>query len=933
MTTEFNPEAVKWIDHVNAAAATSAGWRLEVLGKRFRKPVKNQQGELEYPKSPLRIRRFVKGLPWALVHDAVRYLISQSPYEGIIYNGVKVPGKYRPTMTRWTRDDQERVDGQASGSYTLVQDLIEDGVTDEFHIPSGGSCSEDVVTEWRWDDPDVVDATTLEGFGQQGVTYSIQAVRRDDNGGFEYAIVKRVSKTQFSGWHVTECNEFERVETATWDNVYGGIGNARFDVGAGEPIPEPCDSSKGVTVTRQVTENPDCTFKITAQRRVALPEDGQGTLADESCAKDVFEHVHETETRSQHDRIGEAPTPGGGVSYTHSSSRQPDGTFANKVRCTTEEKNVTARKSRRKTLRGVVETTVTRGTSSSNVGVTDVGDEVIVEKTPGGLWTRTETKRTNTSVGQIGSDCQRDVFSHQHTTVRNQSTKPAEDDVTSAGDGVYHSRSARQTEEGTWDVTERTTTEVRAVSRKSKRKTLRGVVEVTETRNDTSDTVSVANVGDEVTVERTPGGRWNRTVKSIASSAVGTVATSCQQTIFNHEHSVTSNENNAPKSEAAVASGGVVSEVSARQTEEGTWDVTRKTVTEKAVPDSRVRVRRVLHGTYEDREDRHSLNAVQPQLGIGSEYQAEKNPGGTVTTNVTTFTPQSAGSVGNSGESSYFQTRTTTVTHAVSASSSSPSFTKGTIKSVESSRDSDGTWNTTTTTTKATTGVEFAKTAVKTIRGVETTEVRDNTANGFSSVDPKNIGEQQSVQYNEFGRTRHTTVKKTPATYRKWDAVAKLSHLYVKKVWFINANEDQYKALINSECKSLSDLCKKWVDNERPFSSSSADPEVHLTEWDLYDGSITLRVVWDSMSAGMGDTKAEGKTFLDAFASVSSPGGDFTYKTNMATGRGKEELQKYASKQPDAPCVSYRDDFSYNPSNGVWQWSRAQTVKNSKSSE
>lgn len=927
MTTEFNPEAVKWIDDVNAAAATSAGWRLEVLGKRFRKPIKNEQGELEYPNSPLRIRRFVKGLPWALVHDAVRYLISQSPYEGIIYNGVKVPGKYRPTMTRWTRDDQERVGGQASGSYTLVQDLIEDGVTDEFHIPSGGSCSEEVVTEWRWDDPDVVDATTLEGFGQQGVTYSIQAVRRDESGGFEYAIVKRVSKTQFSGWHVTECNEFERVETATWDNVYGGIGDAPFDVGAGDPIPEPCESSKGVTVTRQVTENSDCTFKVTVQRRVALPEDGQGALADESCAKDVFEHVHEIEKRSQHERIGEAPAPGGGVSYTHSSSRQPDGTFANKVRSTKEEKDVTARVSQRKTLRGVVKTTVTRGSSSGSVGVTDVGDEVIVEKTPGGLWTRTVTTRSNSPVEQIGSDCQKDVFSHQHTTVRNQSAKPAED-VTSAGGGVYHSRSARRTEEGTWDVTERKTTETQAVSRKSKRKTLRGVVEVTETRNDTDGTVNVADVGDEVTVEQTPGGRWNRTVKSIASSAVGKIATSCQQTIFNHEHSVTSNENKAPVPEAAVASGGVVSEVSARQTEEGTWDVTRKTVTEEPVPASRVRTRKVLHGTYVDQEDRHSLGIVQPQLDVGGEYQVEKNPGGTVTTNVTTFHPSPAGRVGASDEASYFQTRKTQVNHGTSQSPTSTNFVKGKIESVESSRDSDGTWNTTTTTTTARESVRFAKTKTKTIRGLETTTVNDNTAKTFDNINPGKVGEQQSVQYNEFGKTRHTTVEKEPADYRKWDATAKLSHLYVKKVWFINATETEYKGLIEDECDSLSELCKGWAEEERPFSSSSVDPDVRLTEWDRYDGSITLRVVWDSLSAGREGGEVD-KTFLKAYAQTTSPGGKFTHKSDMATGRGYDELKSYSDKNPDVNCVNYRDDFSFNPSNGVWQWSRSQTIKNS----
>ena len=107
MADNFSQLAKDFIDRANGGTGPTGTWRLEVLQKRF-SPKAGRE-------IPIRIRRFLKGIPWAQVHDAIRYLISQAPYEGIIYNGVELDGKYRPTLTQWRRDDQEQVGGNAQG--------------------------------------------------------------------------------------------------------------------------------------------------------------------------------------------------------------------------------------------------------------------------------------------------------------------------------------------------------------------------------------------------------------------------------------------------------------------------------------------------------------------------------------------------------------------------------------------------------------------------------------------------------------------------------------------------------------------------------------------------------------------------------------------------------------------------------------------------
>ena len=630
MADNFSQLAKDFIDRANGGTGPTGTWRLEVLQKRLSS---NADGTPKDREIPVRIRRFLKGIPWAQVHDAIRYLISQSPYKGIIYNGVELKGEYRPTLTQWRRDDQEQVGGNAQGSYTLIQDLIEvtaDG--DSLDTVSADSCSETEETTWVWDAPEIEE---LPYDGGQGVTYAIRQVRRNEDGTFDYALVKQVAKTKISGWIVTECDDYSRVSVKVFDNVYGGLsdGDPFTDGTTVLQIPAPCEADDGTLVQVSVAQNPDCTFRVTVQKTEAklnvekssetrkglrgvvtsettvatypLPETGlelgeqvrnelrpdglydvtHVTVAKEnvgdigsSCGRTVFEHQH-AETRNESVRPeDEADFAGGGRTYQVQSRATEEGTWDVTRTETTEIERKGAQKTKQKTLRGVTETTVDRNVDDGDVTVTNVGDRVSVEMTPGGKYNRTVTTVSKEPVGDVGSNCEKTVFQHTHVESENVPDRP-EPEAGSAGGGKTYQVQARATEEGTWDVSRTTVEETKDITAQHvMRKTLRGVTETKITRSTSDSSVNVSEIGDEVRVEQTPGGLWNRTETHASHEAVGVIGKSCSSTPAVHTDTVLSNVPDGKQPEPRHQSPEVNVErtVETRRTEEGTWDVTER---------------------------------------------------------------------------------------------------------------------------------------------------------------------------------------------------------------------------------------------------------------------------------------------------------------------------------------------------------------------
>ena len=296
-------QAREWIDRVDAGRGLSNSWRLQIIQKRYRKrDVQSDTGTaLECDGEscvglPMRIRRFVPGCPWALVDQAIRYLVCKAPYEGLIYNGLEIPGRYRPTLTTWQRDEQSSVDEQRpqNGTYTLIQDLIEEGCEDEETVVTGESCSYVETTEYHWDDsaPGELPGCGSECDGSgvcQGVTYAIRSNRNED-GTFDWQLVKRVAKTQHAGPFDVECNGCTgKVTRETWDNLYGNAKDG-FRDDCGNPVILPgCDDIPGIRTQVQIQQNSDCTFKVEVTRRENLEYSDSWTDGTACRTRDVYD--------------------------------------------------------------------------------------------------------------------------------------------------------------------------------------------------------------------------------------------------------------------------------------------------------------------------------------------------------------------------------------------------------------------------------------------------------------------------------------------------------------------------------------------------------------------------------------------------------------------------------------------------------------------
>ena len=266
-----------------------------------------------------------------------------------------------------------------------------------------------------------------------------------------------------------------------------------------------------------------------------------------------------------------------------------------------------------------------------------VGETRSSELTPGGLYNNTTVTVTADVAGKIGSECRQTVFEHVDSTTENQQDAPT-GHATSAGDGKTYQRTARQTEEGTWDVVTVTTEEKpQANATRTWRKTLRGSTVTTVTRNASAPLTGAGlQLGETQTSEMTPGGRYNNTEVKVSPDIVGTVATSCERSELRHTHSTTVNQKDKGNEEASSASGNTVSRVVNRATDEGSWDVTTETTTHQS---------RSVTATS-NFETETSVTTVVVNTTNGSPFASRGtatgsvNEHGTYTTSVTEYTPK-----------------------------------------------------------------------------------------------------------------------------------------------------------------------------------------------------------------------------------------------------------------------------------------------------
>lgn len=627
--------ARKWIDTLDGRSQ----WRIEVLSRRVRRRSdgKALPGRKELP---LRIRRFAEGCPPAQMRAAMDYLLAKAPYSDIVLNGERLPGSYRPTLTEWRRDRGNVVHGPSrdasDATYTLVQDLVDASMDDALPLGTMSNCTQEESTEWTWDAGFVRDLPEPE----QGVTWSIQGVRRNEDGTIDYALVKRRAITQHTPRTASKDDAVVKVETESWTNLYGSSDEGfRDHTGAPVPVPE---AGPGVEV--EMRESDDCTYSVRAT--YSSPK---AVATDRSSSHTIYEGKHSGTGRGEHAPLPNAPDASGGVIYGHDSSMQPDGTYVNKTDVTVErpvsDAVVTVTKGRRGT-RTEMESRNQPTAAGMSVGV---GGMVRVEKTPGGLYNnviRTWSKAARLLVGEA---CRKTEFQHVHAETRaGIASIPTSTSHVIRSKGTTVRRTTDMDDEGSITQTTETTTEIHVPKHvESWTVGLTGLVHMVKSASAVTagakPRYSKDTIGSSVKNTFTEGGRYDVEVVEVdrTGSKVG-IETGCRATVFEHRDTTATADPRGDMPERHVtAGGGKTRETETRLRDDGTAVTTDTVTDELPQPNAVKRVHKTAKALVTTVTDRNvAATAGTPSVGGIEEHVM--TDGGLYNHTVTTTVPTGA---------------------------------------------------------------------------------------------------------------------------------------------------------------------------------------------------------------------------------------------------------------------------------------------------
>ena len=701
--------AREWVDGLSSPSGLKGAWRLMTLDERV-----SILPDGTRKSRPTRLTRFAKGCPLPLMPAAEKYLLGIAPYTGLIFNGVPLEGTYKPTRTRWVRDDQWSQDEPRrpnENRHTLVQDLMESTAPDVDGVVQSDDCVELVAAEYHWNEASPPDDP---GQSSQGVAVSLQQVHRAEDGTYSYVVVTRTAKTRVGVAAEVECTKFRRVVQQDFTNLYGSPedGFADGDGTAVSVPPMSCGGDGTVVEWRNLRQNDDCTWNLSAVTTSGVHVDGVERTSRETTVE-LRDSVRDTAEAGPlgHVRGQDAAT---GTVWEQRSEMRPDGLYDNTVSKVVEKTLEGQVVERRRTVRGTTERIVNRHMRSAAPAPEGLGS-VTNTVTDSGRIDQEITRVWHTDPLDAGAECRTTVFEHQEADRTIRPEKPPRH-YREAGEGRRYERTSRITEEGSFDVTETETVELPvAGSTRSWRKTLRGVRETTVDRN-AARALDGGNlqVGDERQSEMTPGGLWNNTTVTFSKEPVGVVGSDCQTTVFEHQHSGQENVAERPAEEAPGAGGGRTYRKTSRQTEEGTWDVTTVETEELPKPGSAKSWRKTLRGVRETTVDRNAARALDGgNLQVGDERQSEMTPGGLWNNTTVTFSKEPVGEIGEACQA-------TAVTHVHSSTenvASKPSVEQGTVgpnveKSMSARETEEGTWD---VETRTTTFNEFPDTEVASV--------------------------------------------------------------------------------------------------------------------------------------------------------------------------------------------------------------------------
>jgi len=863
--------AVEWVDRLNAGTGLNGAWRLQRLDRRSRVRVSpdgsdaGSSDDVERTDLPARIRRFCNGIPWALVDEAIKYLHETAPYTGMVYNGVPIEGRYVPTRTWWQRDEETIVDKgrYVEGTYTLLQDLVDADAADALEYPSGGSCSEEALTEYVWDSFGAP-ALPSENLGQ-GWSTSVQAMSRNEDGTFNYAIVRRHALTQHTDRTVTKCDEFETTETETWDNLYGAPGAFVDDTGAPVAVPEPCeDREAGVVVEVSVQENDDCTYKAVVQTTESR------RMTSRVARKQTLSERTETVVRRAEDSSDAGYEGGsGGIVKTKSSELRPDGRYDNTVETVSEVSVDDYEVARSKTLRSVK----TRWTDRNQPVDPDartyplgIGDSISVKRTDGGLYDVTYETTDSESVGEVGRECEKTVFQHSHTVRSNVAAEPG-GSADDAGEGFVRRRTVSRTEDGTYDVADAATEEkpvmYASVEFQRSRRGLRRT-EVHRNQED-YDSFPVLEPGEQYSARTTDGGRFDVT-RSTTDLDSRRMEVQDRRTLLQREHFATWPRDKDFSSDGIPFDGnGTVFERTVRAVDEGGYDVSLRRVDEMPVDDYEVVRSKTLRAVRTRRTHRNQptdFDVGTRPLDIGDSITVRRTEGGLYDVTIESAAESSVGETGHECQWTRFQHAHTVRSNVVDEPGNEVApFTDGVIRRRRIARTEEGTY-----------------------------DLEDES---------------------------------TTARSGKWEFKVNLNRLYSFQRWYRNLTESSGDGWTQAAVELFAEDMRRWDRAGRTPSSISASPQKTLNDFGLYDGSITLHASWTAGQAGQFSSDPIDESYAELIFKTN--GGFYGSQGRIISGRGKNKLLLKMSNGllirtsggGDYPLDAIKSGGSFDPDTGA----------------
>ena len=400
--------------------------------------------------------------------------------------------------------------------------------------------------------------------------------------------------------------------------------------------------------------------------------------------------------------------------------------------------------------------------------------------------------------------------------------------------GVMVQNTSELRKDGKYNQEVQTTTE-RQVEEAQKSKTV-DVKFVTDGQMDISaearDLPTDLQIGETVSIEKTPGGIFRNTWRRIRIRLAGMrLALLFNEDAMKKTFEVTAVEAAEPL-DPSFSGGGIVKTVRGSLNEAGAWDVTRQQANEKLVPKTRETVAVNTRAVITDLQAVVAAPASTPgDTEVGSSVTNTLTPGAfweTVRRTIRLL----LGRISEGVTENRFKRQTEATEVQAASAGVSLTFVPGSITSINSQKNEAGGWDKRTTldVAKLADGVKDVMTASSPYIDARLTRVVNDTAIPVipsMTVAQQSVTQLQGVQENEFGRFEHAKLVLTAKPHI--EIFEGTFHVvYTKTVKFRNYTKADAQALLAST-KPASRVM---------FVSASSDFD--LNDFGLVDGQLVL---------------------------------------------------------------------------------------------